>query len=782
MIYLAAPLFVINGLTIMRDDADPLQYYYYPNNPQLALNPDGTPTFLFIKFKNNQPVPPGVESGGGFLNFDVDLRVDSDTLDEATRQIRSQMSLDQNPRLVPLQYRNGTTRLIFLDAASPATTPAGAAPATTVTAGAATPPPATTTPAGVAGAATAPAPALQFVESASYSAAPSLYGDNRSAFSVSLTPQAATLVQACLSAPTFLAGVVYDLTFVGLRPAFHVTLKVDWHQVYNFLENQFHASASVPFVTIQSDIDAATEKLIEQRVIDLQVVSYAAGAADADITKQKDAATDWVQKMVTDAFFKPSIPPHGLSSDLGGGKAGAAVQTVKNATSPANVGYSLKSLNETDMKNLNVNITEQDATEVRIVPQGHLAGLMDILKTQPLDNYFREVDLNDPFFQRVRVDVNVANAFNTDHIDTIIVNMNYAGRNAQPIGLALNATTLAGSASWELDTAVGMTYSYTVTVAFKPDAFLGDTTEVTSPVQISNTPKIVIDPRQFYTLVAVDIEAAGIDWKNYSQVLVEVTSDEDTTGAKAQSFILTSAAAKAAWVYRPSSPDKAGYRYRKIYIQTAAPPVVVDWMSATGPEILVSDLHTDILNITVTTDLDFVKIPRILVTMQYRDEANNVSYNEVLQLNSTSNLLQWAKPIIDKTKRDYTYGATLMYADHTVKTFPPVPSSDILLDITDTFSRNMNVVVSASGDDFDTAGLDRVELNLVYTDGGAQPQSLKVALRSLSDTAIFTYQVHDPAHMGYSYSGMYYAKDGFNQPIPNTTSDKANLVIPIKAS
>ena len=64
MINLAPPIFMVNGLTIMRDDVDPLQYYYYPNNPQLALNPDGTPTFLLVKFKNNAPVPRGAWSRG----------------------------------------------------------------------------------------------------------------------------------------------------------------------------------------------------------------------------------------------------------------------------------------------------------------------------------------------------------------------------------------------------------------------------------------------------------------------------------------------------------------------------------------------------------------------------------------------------------------------------------------------------------------------------------------------------------------------------------------------
>jgi hypothetical protein len=767
MIYLASPTFNFDGLIVMRDDTDPLQYYYYPSNPQLALNPDGTPTFLFVRFKTDAPVPPGVESGGGFLNFDVDLRVDPDTLDDAKRQIRSQMNLNDDPRLVPLEYRTGTTRLIFLDAATPAaTTTAGAAPATTVTV--------TGT---ASAAASATAPAIQFVESASYSATPSLYGLNRSAFSVALSPQGATLVKACLDTPTFLAGVVYDLTFVGLRPAFHVTLVVDWNQVYSYMENQFHASAKVPFVSIQSDIDDATEKLIEQRVIQINVVSYAAGTADADITKEKDSATDFVKKMVTDSFFKPSIPPKGLSGDT----SNKTVQTVKDATSPVSMGYSLKMLNSQDVKNMNVNLTEQDAMEVRIVPQGHLAGLMSVLKNQPLENYYREVDLNDPFFQRVRVDVGVSSVFSTDHVDSVVVNLQYAGANSQPMSLTLNSTTPSGSASWELDPSIGMTYTYTVTIAFKPDSFTGDATEVTGSVRTSNTPKIVIDPHDYYTIVNVDIQAPAIPWKTYAQVLVELASDEDKDGAKLQAFTLTSAAPKATWSYRPADPTKAGYRFRKTYVPAASPPVVVDWAQSDSPVILVSDLATDVLSIFVTTNLDFAKVPRVLVAMEYKDPANGLDYTEVLQLSSATSYTTWARPIIDKTKRDYTYAVTLLYADHTVKSFPAVPSTDTVLAVLDTYSRTMNVVVSASGDDFASAGLDRIEAVLSYSDGSSQaPAPSTIVLRSLSDTGIFTYQAHDPAHQAYTYAATYFSKDGFNRQIASTSSDTLSLVFPIQ--
>src|SRR5260370_22053529 len=309
MIYNAPPFLSIDGVVVLRDHANPRQFYCYPGNPRLALNPDGSPCFNFVRFRRDLAnLPPGVEAGGGFLNFDVDLRIDDVVLQGVKPKLQQEFNLDDLPDLAKIQFKNGRTRLIFLDA--PDQTGAGTPPATT------SGPAGATSGAPAAAGSTPPAtpPPGAFVEKASSSATPSLCGDDSTAVSVQLSADAATLVGDTLDMKTSLIGVVYDLTYVALRPAFDVELTIDWNRVYDDVDQHFGASAHFWYVTASTDISDEVEKFIENRVIQLKVTSFAAGARDEDIEKQKKPALQFLKKYITDQFFTPSYtPPNGVA-------------------------------------------------------------------------------------------------------------------------------------------------------------------------------------------------------------------------------------------------------------------------------------------------------------------------------------------------------------------------------------------------------------------------------------------------------------------------------------
>ena len=167
MIYLESPYLIIEGLTILRDHANMQQFHYFPNAPRLAQNPDASPSFLFLKYREDlSKLPEGAEPGGGLLTFDVDLRVDDDTLDTARRQIKRELKLEDEPLLAPLDYRRGRTRLVFLDFDD-----------TDI------------------GDSERQEEEPRFVVTADYAASPSLYGDNRATFSVQLSARGATLLE-----------------------------------------------------------------------------------------------------------------------------------------------------------------------------------------------------------------------------------------------------------------------------------------------------------------------------------------------------------------------------------------------------------------------------------------------------------------------------------------------------------------------------------------------------------------------------------------------------------
>ena len=131
MLYLNPPFLVVNGVSVLPDHADALQWYYLPLGPQIVTRKEGgaeIPAFSLIRFRGSG------EPGGGLLNFDVHLGVTDDALDEIATEIRSRLSLDDKPRLAPVPLEDGSVRLLLLGestGAAPATgAPAGGAPPT----------------------------------------------------------------------------------------------------------------------------------------------------------------------------------------------------------------------------------------------------------------------------------------------------------------------------------------------------------------------------------------------------------------------------------------------------------------------------------------------------------------------------------------------------------------------------------------------------------------------------------------------------------------------------
>jgi len=760
MLYFEAPYQIIDGLTILRDHADPLQFYYYPLAPQLAQNPDGSPCFLFVKYRQDlSNLPQGCQPGGGFLNFDVDLRVDEDRLNNAAQQLKSRLNLNDTPRLAPIDYRKGTTRLIFLDAQDPnANSPA----ANTANAGTSSSEDSSATPTS-----STPAGQPKFVEKASYYATPSLYGDNRACFSVQLSAQGATLVQETLDAKTSMIGVVYDLVFVGLRPAYQVNLQVDWSQVYSFVEDHF--KASVLFFSV--DIDNVTEKLIEDRVIKLDVVSFGAGASDADIIGEKDEAVKFVKGFITEKFFQPSMSPNKGETDNWASQLGSTLKSFK----PDNIGYTRRTYDRTDVKTLQINMREKAAVERRIVPQGHLEGLLDTLKNYPKDAYIKEVDLADPFFQQMKVDVVGGAAIATDHIDRLAVHVQYTDDQPQDTLLANAGDTT--KMTWALKPDKGFDYNYNYQVFFKPDAPDGINDQVVSGTIKSNASKLIVDPRDLYQIQKVRVQAVNLPFDRYTQVEVNLRyTDAATKNTLQKTILISQTAAADDWSFRTPPDESLSYDYQLTYYGAGAQPIQLDWVNSKDPAVLVGDPFPDALNITVVPAGDFTKIQRMMIELTYDDAPNNIHEQQTISFTSLNDMKVWSPHIQNRMKRDYSYSAIVQFKDGTVKQFPPVPTSDTLLFVGDIYKRTFKLDISVKGRPFSEAGLRKIVINLGYADAKNQINLTKeVVLSSINDTYEWSFAMMDPEADSYTYEITYFSTDGFKQRQTAQSSNKTVL-------
>jgi hypothetical protein len=74
MVYLGGRSYYFDGVTVLPDHADPLQFYFLPLYPRITTEPGTNAMHLqLIKYRSD------AAGNGGFLSIDVDLGIDDKT-------------------------------------------------------------------------------------------------------------------------------------------------------------------------------------------------------------------------------------------------------------------------------------------------------------------------------------------------------------------------------------------------------------------------------------------------------------------------------------------------------------------------------------------------------------------------------------------------------------------------------------------------------------------------------------------------------------------------------
>jgi|GEM_PF-3513782 len=299
------PLFTLNRVTVFGDNADPDQFYYLPEQVHLATDNSGKPQFTLIKYMrditDNPDWTEGEQLGGGFLIFSVNLSLDADTRSQIIRQANKFSK--GSPNLATAPFTDGTVRVLALDATN----------------------------APVQG-------RIRFVENVIGTTKPSLFGDLQATFSLELSQEGVTMLEQAFEKGGQPIGLVYDMTFLGLRPAFDVTVKADYRRIYE----EFNAKLAAQYMMIRAEIEAGFQKLIENKAIEVTVNSY---TTDANMREQQQNALKFFTDNLLKDFFTPSLQmPAAQSTSLLGELAGmlglpqSANRPASNPSAPAGQG------------------------------------------------------------------------------------------------------------------------------------------------------------------------------------------------------------------------------------------------------------------------------------------------------------------------------------------------------------------------------------------------------------------------------------------------------------
>lgn len=697
----------IDGMTVFPDHADPLQYYYLPLMPHMTTVRDPgagnaeVPQFSLIRFR-------GRAGTGGFLNFDVNLGATEDQLDEIRRVIEREERLRETPRIAPVTTVSGTVKLLMLGRQT------GDAPATPGTDG-----------------------APKFVLKMDHHASPSLFGDNQAAFSVQLDAAGVTVIEKSLQGEILPIAVVYSLNYLGLRPAYSIRLDIDWDRVQEHMDEKYSGGFLFSSVEISNTVD----ELEESRAIVLEADTFVVEDEDNQgVIDRRDAALAQVRSMITEAFFTPTLPPYepgkedewaeklrlvaGVVGAIGAGPAGQMASTTFFS-------YAKNNYKRVDRKTLNVNLSERVAIQRSIHPQGHLAGMFRLLRDTPLprERFITDVDLDDPWFERRRLNFVSRADFDTDAISSINVKARYGG---EPQNILLAKGTPAGTLDWSSIIENG---SMQRPVELQYEVTFANVDATERPRQITSPPRLVdvenceIDPRELYAVSSVPIVAVNFPWDAYPSVEVHVRyQDEGNSLDEREVFRLSKERPEVTWRVFVLDRQKREFAYRLVFRAADNRDVDSGWKSTEEEQITIRDPFPRKRILDVVPNVDWNVVDQVFVDLRYDDRANRVLEEASFSFAKGSTPQKFTIAVEDPEHKQVSYRATFLFKDGRMIEVPESMTLDRRIVIRPDM-RGRRIVEVHPPDDFAARNVKRITAEVRYEDF--------TAALSFNDTFVF---------------------------------------------
>lgn len=738
MLYLNPPFHVVEGVSLFPDHGDPQQFYYLPLAPRLsAVEDDGrlVPRIQLVRYR-------GTAGSGGFLNFDVDLGIDRDVLDDVTAKVASIAGVKGGVRLAPVPLVDGSVKLLLFGKDSTATPPD-------------------------AKAATVPAPGPEFVLKMAHHAKPALYGDNQATFSVHLDQYGVTVMEKALAGETSPIGIVYSLDYLGLRPAYAVRVQAHWDRVQKHLEEKFKTDA----IVLSSEVDTVVDELVESRAITIEADTFIPEGEDAALLGRRDQAMNEVREMVTSTFFTPSIEPVKEQRD-GWDKFADTVTRLSQAGRGGGLipsfSYSKVDLTRIDRKSLDVNMSERTTVKRSVYPQGHLAGLARSFLAQGVDpsRFVIDADLDDPYFRRRKVTAISRANFVEDSIASIDVQLDYGGDSKSVL---LETSDGRATAEWA-SIVKGGRMQTTVDARYKVSFQNVDGTE--RPVSLKSPPRPVetdhfeVNPRELYTIVPIPITALSFPWDRYPTVEVDARYADETNGIDIEDhFLLDARSPEKTWKIFVLDPSKREVSYRVTYRAADLRDVAGPWETTTREFIPLRDPFPNKRTVDVVVPgAVFGEIERVFVDLSYEDEANGIFEERSLHFDQgTPGSQSFVVDLRDPTRRRVGYSISLLFRDGRTREIPLSFTTDRRIVVHPDMKGHRIATFRLVGD-ARSSSLREVRVESRYVDeSGGLSFAGSLALRPEQPEQVFEFDYADPSKAGFEYRLTYLYDNGLTK-------------------
>lgn len=742
MLQLDSSALTIEGITIFKDHADQRQFWYLPGPVALARRAaDGRAAFTFLKFKR---VPGAASRGGGFLTFEVALKLDRD-LERRILDRLSSISLG-SPRLSAVPFDEGTVQCIALNVQGAGGTIAAPAP-------------------------NSPQGSFRAVQTILGASKPSLQGDNVAAFSLDLSAEGATILEKAFQERATPIGVIYDLKYSGLRPAFNVKITADFKQIFS----HFSSATDGQRGFVRAGIDLGFERLVRNGAIKIETLDFTNTTEnEARIKEALDffkaqVLTTWFTPVLTPGTLatpaaqtasldkvralgaqirplQPSPPPrpdpsqpapepadHGPSPTAETGR-GDTPQGLPGTTSATNVesptegtgtpspaapapasgsadvparnpngalraaadspnitqnegilaAFKLKALRQEEHRVAVFEYSRAEAQQRGYAPQGFFGLLTADLERS---KHFIEIDLDDPFYQTIPIEAKAPFDFSGIGLSEIQIALDYGPQNDPQNHKHTDLTFTdqdRGPKHTEFAVNLRKDRLFTVTTQFHFDptsGWEGKTFSYDLPANETDDRTLIVHPMEALGFLEIRIERGRVDPGIVEFVEVELSYADSSPWSVSKTFRVVPDSPPQSWKLRLSRPDQREYTYKLTHHLKDGTIREGTSVRTKATTVLATDPFPGSLDVTFFPMFDWSQLKAAMLDVTYADSVN--SYNREQRVRLEPNLTETNVhfSIMDPKLKHYRYQLTLVHADGKTERRPVVETSDNIVSL-----------------------------------------------------------------------------------------------------
>lgn len=388
---------------------------------------------------------------------------------------------------------------------------------------------------------------------------PSLFGNNSAIFSAKLTPQQAVILESAFNKAQAPAAVAYNLGFTGITPALKVEVEAKFESLYKEFDLKFGANIPIPVETPASfwlGFDSVIKKLQQDQKLIIKVTE---SMPSEEAAKEKEWALQFVKEEILKSFFTASLKPNDDSNTQAKSASDPILDSLISSNKEGEEGgkgglfpsasLEIKLVRIEETKSLNFNYVSSKALSQSAVPQNFIGS--DILRAKKEPPYFIEVNVNDPFYQKIDFTVLGPDGFDEYGIKaaTFKISYNQQVYTAEPFIADDGKWSKVISRSRDINELFVIDSEY----AFKSAATTGwEGSSSYQPRSVSASTLLNLDPGSVLTFNEISIFLdRKFSWENYNQVIVELTYLDDKQSRKTKKYL-----------FNPDKTEEQTFKYR----------------------------------------------------------------------------------------------------------------------------------------------------------------------------------------------------------------------------